>query len=64
MPIIDVKSFMCIIKWHNQRYVLDSQMMFFAEHIDKTFTHIAIDATLDWIIDRRHTAFYLKKNIK
>jgi len=36
----------------------------FAKNIDKAFAHVAIDAALDRVINRRNAFFNLKKNIE
>lgn len=62
MPIAYI--FMLRIKWHNKWDIHDLQMMVLAKDVDESFTHISINATLDWIIDRGYTAFYFKKNVE
>jgi hypothetical protein len=44
--------------------MLDVKVVIFAENINEPFAHIAINATLDGIIDGRDTTFDLKKDIK
>jgi hypothetical protein len=40
------------------------KMMMFAENVNKPFAHIAVDATLDWIINGGNTTLYLKEDIE
>ena len=49
MEIINIKSLLDIIQWHDERYIFYLEMMVFAEDINKSFAHITIDATLDRI---------------
>ena len=44
--------------------MFNAKMNVLAKDIDKPFTHVAIYAALDGIINRRDAPFHLKKNIE
>ena len=39
-------------------------MMMLAKNINESLTHIAIDATLDRVVNRRNTAFNFKQDVE
>ena len=64
MQVADIQSLRTVIQRHNQRNVLDAQVMVLTKDVDETFAHVAIDAALYRVVDWRHAALYLKKDIK
>ena len=60
MKIAYICSLLKIFERHDEWNVLDMKMMMFAENVNKPFTHIAIDAALDRIVNRGDTVLNLK----
>ena len=53
-----------IIKWHDEGNVFNAELVALAKNINEAFTHIAINAALDRVINRRNAPFHLKKDIE
>ena len=64
MKLANICSLLKIIERHDEWNVLDMKMMMFAENVNKPFAHIAVDATLDWIINGGNTTLYLKEDVE
>ena len=64
LEIIDIEAFSIVVNGHNKRMMLNAELMIFTKDINKTFTHISIYTTLDWVVDWWDSAFNLKENIK
>lgn len=64
MQVADIQSLRTVIQRHNQRNVLDAQVMVLTKDVDETLAHVAIDAALYGVVDWRYAALYLKKDIK
>ena len=64
MPVRYIHIIFEIIKWHDERNMFNAKIMLFTEYIDETFTHVAINPTLDRIINGRDSPFHLKENVK
>ena len=62
--IADVEPPMIIIYWHDERNMLDTELMMFTEHVDEALTHITVDTALDGVVNRWNAALNLKENVK
>ena len=51
-------------KWHYQRYVFDTKMMMDTKDINKSFTHISVDAALYRVVNWGNTLFNFKEYVK
>lgn len=64
MQVLNILRLREIIKRHDEGYMFNLQMMVFAEYIDKPFTHVAVDTTLDRVGYWRNTSLNFKQNVK
>lgn len=64
MQIADIQVSLISIQGHNQRNVLDVQVMVLTKDVDETLAHVAIDAALYGVVDWRYPTLYLEENVK
>ena len=64
MYIRNIQPFPVIIYWHDERNMLDTELMILTEHVDETLTHITVDTALDGVVNRWNAALDLKENVE